>query len=171
MYVGPLSREGIKPSPTLGIVTPAPAGSAQSTRGSVPTDASSVTSARGRSVSELKGAGQGGPAPECYLAPKREAAGCRRCCAIPAARRAAKKQACHRPDFNKSSPHEAGVELARPTSTMRNVGEGFMPSRERGPTYIAGGDKPRPYVASHPQPGPYETKRIRPRRMRFSTDG
>ncbi len=58
-----------------------------------------VTSARGRELSALKGAGQGGPAPEWSIAHKREAAGCRRCCAIPAARRAALKQAGHRPDF------------------------------------------------------------------------
>ncbi len=41
-----------------------------------------------------------------------EPAGCGRPPRHPAARRAAKKQACHRPDFKKSSPHEAGVELA-----------------------------------------------------------
>ena len=38
---------------------------------SFPTDASSVTSARGRRVSELKGAGQGSPAPGWSIAHKR----------------------------------------------------------------------------------------------------
>ncbi len=51
-----------------------------------------VTSARGWTLSDGEGAGQGRPVPDCPITHKRQAAGCRRCCAIPCGPEGREKQ-------------------------------------------------------------------------------
>ncbi len=75
-------------------------------------------------MSALKGAGQGGPAPEWSIAHKREAAGCRRCRAIPAARRAALKQLATRRNAFQSctQAQQRAVQRASKGRIVANTG-------------------------------------------------
>ncbi len=116
----------------------------------------------GGTLPDGEGAGQGRPAPDCPNAHKRQAAGCRRCCAIPCGPEGREKQT--RPPSGSPEWQPAGCRRrwACPVSFCEPQDAASMHKLNAGTAVIRAKAQPRPDYASRaggPAPASRRTRR------------